>query len=535
MPLICSGGRGLAERPRRSIVFWRLGRDGAVDYLISGKLPAGVDTPFAKTDLAPFTLDADFDYRIQGPGSQFELQRLRAWTIDRMVHTDRPLEEKMTLFWHGLFTSGLKEVKNVSWIVDQDALLHKEAMGNYKRLTHEIIHDPAMIKYLNNDQNVKGRPNENLARELMELFTMGEGNGYTEKDIPEVARALTGMTVARGFGRADFNERRHDGGSKTIFGKTGNYGPDDVVELIFDRPEPSTYLARRLWQFFGTPEPSDADVAAVSDSLRNANWDLAPALRTLFTSDSFYDAKVKFVVIKSPVELEAMTLRLLEEPSAQRMMIASAGSLRPLGEELFQPPNVKGWPGGEHWITSSAIFLRYNIAVAMANGMLGANLGGRFGGRGPNAANRPNFANAQAPATQPSGTAVALARRPGANNGAAGKSALLNDRQARVQAIRDAERTKVQEKLAAIPPVPPMEEMVSPQKLFTTIGSTPTADQLVDAAVDRFIQHPIPADKRAAIVQSLGTWPLRLGEAQSDRRVRQAMGLLLSTPEYQVE
>ena len=165
---------------------------------------------------------------------------------------------------------------------------------------------------------------------------MGEGNGYTEKDIPEAAPPPTGMTVRRGYDRAQFVERMHDDQPKTIFGKTGNYKPDDVVDLIFDRPEPLSYLAKRLWQFFGTAEPSAADIALVSDALRNNNWDIAPALKAMFTSPSFYSADEKFVLIKSPVELEAMTLRLLEEPTAPRLMTASAFGMRQLGQELFQ-------------------------------------------------------------------------------------------------------------------------------------------------------------------------------------------------------
>src|SRR5207253_6614796 len=124
-----------------------------------------------------------------------ETQRLRIWWVERMCRTDRPLEEKMTLFWHGLFCSGIREVKNGEYLAEQNMLFHTQALGNYKKLTHAICRDPAMLRYLNADQNVRGKPNENLGRELMELFTMGEGHGYTEKDIAEVARALTGVRV----------------------------------------------------------------------------------------------------------------------------------------------------------------------------------------------------------------------------------------------------------------------------------------------------------------------------------------------------
>ena len=175
---------------------YQLGKVGAVDYLISGKLTAGAVAPFDHVDLGPFKTDGSIDLR-QGPERQFEIMKLRGWWIDRMIRTDRPLEEKMSLFWHGLFTSGIRECKVPRWMIEQNELFHKQAIGNYERLTFQVIHGSAMLKYLNNDENIKGHPNENLAREMMELFTMGEGNGYTEADIGQVARALTGLTPRR--------------------------------------------------------------------------------------------------------------------------------------------------------------------------------------------------------------------------------------------------------------------------------------------------------------------------------------------------
>jgi hypothetical protein len=517
-----------------------LGREGAVDYLVTGKLPAGIEAPFAHVELPGFTSEK-VNYRVLGAGVLYEVEKARAWTLDHMVRSDRPLDEKMTLFWHGLFTSGLREVKNPTWLVEQDALLRHEAIGNYKRLTHAIIHDSAMLKYLNNDDNVKGHPNENLARELMELFTMGEGNGYTEADIPEVARALTGQTVRFSSAKAQFVDSRHDDGPKTIFGKTGNYMPDDVVDLIFDRPEPAAYLAKRLWTFFGTSDPSEQEIEKTADALRKNNWDLAPALRVLFTSPEFYSDKAKFTRIKSPVELEAMTIRLLEEPAHPRILSAAAFMLRMTGEELFQPPNVKGWPGGEHWITSSAIFLRYNLAAAMASGMMGANIGrgrGFAGGQPPLPARsainpaRLRAGAATQPATQPSDAA----REARITAAAAAREAAAKDpRFARIMALREEQAKKVQEEIAKIPPLPPVDELVKPARLFAQLGKEPKAAELVDAAVNRFLQRPLADEKKATLTQSLGSEPLKLGEPATDRRVRQMIGALLSTPEYQVE
>ncbi|HZL34589.1 MAG TPA: DUF1800 domain-containing protein [Tepidisphaeraceae bacterium] len=545
---------GFGATPGQIDRLYALGRDGAVDYLIAGKLPEGASAPFAHAELPAFAFDPDLQAKKQGPVTQFELQKLRAWWIDRMVRTDRPLEEKMSLFWHGLFTSGFREVKNVRWLAKQNELFHKEAIGNYKRLTHEIIHDPAMLRYLNNDQNIKGRPNENLARELMELFTMGEGNGYAEKDIGQVARALTGMTVNPRQEAAMFFPKRHDDGMKTIFGKTGNYGPDDVVNLIFDRPYPAHHLAERLWVYFGTPEPAQADVNAVADALRTHNWEVAPALRVLFTSPAFYSDQTRDVMIKSPVDLEVSTLRLLEEPPQPRLLAVSAGGLQQLGEALFQPPNVKGWVGGEHWITSGTIFARYRICEAMAGGAFGANFGnnpgGKFGGKAGklrNAAKLQKLGNDANSAPQsatvdtknPATTAAAEigANQPKANTTPAPKApaTIADARRDRVVAERMAQRQRVLAELAKIPPLPPAEQMVAPAKLFAALGAHPTAVQLVDAAVTRFIQQPLPTEKKTALVNALGNKPLVLGELPTDQRVRQMIGLLLSTPEYQME
>ncbi|HEV8607241.1 MAG TPA: DUF1800 domain-containing protein, partial [Tepidisphaeraceae bacterium] len=276
---------GLGGTPEQIDRIHVMGKVAAVEYLLNGPPINGPTTQpiFAKAELPAFEMEKlPDDKKAAQMARRQEMQRLRAWWVDRMCRTDRPLDEKMTLFWHGLFCSGAMEVREPEFMAQQNELFRKEALGNYKRLAHEIVHDPAMLRYLNADQNIKGKPNENLARELMELFTMGEGNGYTENDIKEVARALTGLAV--GPKGSMFRPFRHDGDRKTIFGKSGNYGPDDVVDLIFNQPQPANYLARRLWLFFGTPEPSDADVLLIARVLRESDYAIKPALRAMFLS-----------------------------------------------------------------------------------------------------------------------------------------------------------------------------------------------------------------------------------------------------------
>src|SRR2546421_716442 len=446
---------GFGGTPEQIDRIHAMGKMAAVEYLLNGPTTKPTTQPiFPKVDLPAFELTKEPDDKQAAQMTKRQdVQRLRAWWLDRMCRTDRPLEEKMTLFWHGLFCSGFKEVREADFMVQQNQLLRKEAVGNYKRLAHEIVHDPAMLRYLNADQNIRGKPNENLARELMELFTMGEGNGYTENDIKEVARALTGLGVSpRGY---MFRPFRHDPGTKTIFGRSGDYRPDDVVDLIFDQPQPANYLAKRLWVFFASPEPSDADLLPVARALRLTNYDIKPPLRAIFLNPNFYSDKVKFSLIRSPAELIASTVRQLDlqlGPQAHRLVTES---LDRMGQELLQPPNVRGWPGGEHWITSATLYTRYNICSVMANG-------------------------------PPGGRREAL-------NGA------------------------------------------SVEKLFSKLPQSASANDVVDAAVNRFLQRPLPEAKKAALLEELGNAPIRIGSRDGDRRVMQMGGLLISTPEYQMQ
>jgi hypothetical protein len=439
---------GFGGTPEQIDQLHSLGRSVAVEYLLTGDLPAGATPIFHPANLPPFsTTPLPSDRKAANMAKRQEIQRFRAWWLDRMFRTDHPLEEKMTLFWHGLFCSGFKEIKSSEPLIRQNNLFHQFALGNYQKLTAAIVHDAAMLKYLNNDQNVRGKPNENLARELMELFTMGEGNGYTEQDIKEVARALTGAGV-RPDGSYMFRPFRHDPGIKTIFGHTGAYKPDDVVDLIFAKPQPAQHLAQRLWTFFADPNPSPLDLAPIVESLHSTHYDVKAALRVLFNSPAFYADKCKFSLIKSPPEVIVGTLRTLGHEPNGAMLAPSIQAMDRMGMELFQPPNVKGWPGGEHWITSATLFTRYNTCSAMIEGNLG-------------------------PAATPS-------------------------------------------------------------RLFPTLNN-PTPDQLVDAAIARFLHRPLPDDKRQVLIEELGKAPLRIGDPLPDRRIRQMLALLLSTPEYQVE
>jgi len=296
---------------------------------------------------------------------QLQLQRVAQWWIETMVATPRPLEEKMVLFWHGHFTSGHREVKSSRALYIQNELFRRNATGNFKTLVNAVTRDPAMILYLNTQQNVKGKPNENYARELMELFTLGIGN-YTEADIKEAARALTGIKVRPETGSSFVAQRQHDAGKKTIFKKTGNFDADDVVDIVLDQPAASRYIVKKLWSFFAYEDPSPEIVEGLAKVFRDNKFEIKPVLKSIFAADAFYSDRARFTHIKSPVELMVGTARMLDVPAAD--LLALERGLRGMGQQLFQPPNVKGWDGGEAWITTSTLYNRYNAPALIVFG-----------------------------------------------------------------------------------------------------------------------------------------------------------------------
>jgi hypothetical protein len=304
-------------------------------------------------------------YNLEQGAQRAKLEELKLWWIDRMIRTKRPLEEKMTLFWHGLFVSSAVTVKNSFLLSKQNNLFRQYAVGNYKNLALAVSKDPCMLVYLNNNQNEKEHPNENYARELMELFTLGIGN-YTEKDIKESARSFTGWTnVGDQF---VFNVREHDTGTKTFLGHTGNFTGEDIVDIIFEQPACSKYIATRLLKFFGTDEPDPALVNAVTTVVRQNNYNLQPVLRTLFASNWFYSPDVIDRQIKSPVQLVVGSLRALNVGLAEPKQVDNA--LKIMGQELFNAPTVKGWDGGRAWINTSTMFARYNLPAYLGTGKL---------------------------------------------------------------------------------------------------------------------------------------------------------------------
>ena len=299
-----------------------------------------------------------------------QARELQKWWLKRIIETGRPLEEKMTLFWHGHFATGYRTIEDSYHMFLQNQMFRKHATGNFADLVLRILRDPAMLKYLDNDESRRGRPNENLARELMELFVLGEGNAYTEADIKEGARALTGYTF--NDDTFAFNEGGHDDDSKTILGQTGAWDGDDFARIILSRKESSEFLCGKLYRFFvndapGMPtKPVAPVIKALAAELRKQQYELKPMLRMLFRSQHFYDTDNRGASIKSPVQLTVQTIRELGVPPRDLSTLNSATDL--MGQSLFMPPSVKGWECGRAWINTSTLFVRQNLAVYLITG-----------------------------------------------------------------------------------------------------------------------------------------------------------------------
>jgi uncharacterized protein (DUF1800 family) len=297
-----------------------------------------------------------------------EIIDLRNWWLGRMRSTPAPLVEKMTLFWHGHFATGMQKVRNAHWMWRQNETFRRYGLGNFKTLLHKISRDPAMMIYLDLAQSRKEHPNENWARELMELFTLGIGH-YSEQDIRESARAFTGYRINLTNQQFRFEPRQQDTGRKEFLGRSGNFSGDDILNLIVEQPACPEWISRKLCRFFVADEPSPSLVSAVADALQQSNFEMRPVLQELFQSAEFYSERVIRTQIKSPIQFLVQSCKLLETTLPPRALAQNA--LLQMGQLIFAPPNVKGWDGGKSWISTSTLLFRDNFANYLLNGTAG--------------------------------------------------------------------------------------------------------------------------------------------------------------------
>ena len=347
-------------------------RQAAVDSLLAGvtQRPVTHPPPDVLSSLPPpqgmkeMTVEQKKAFRQE---RKDEALALKGWWYQELLATPSPLTERMTLFWHNHFTSSYKKVKWPALLYQQNNLLRRHALGSFRDLLLQIAKDPAMILYLDTQSNRRDHPNENFARELFELFTLGEGQ-YTEQDIKEAARAFTGWHIAlRHGGGFVFNRHQHDGGVKRVLGKTGLFSGDDVLSIILDQPACALHLTTKLWREFVSDQPDPHEVEPVAGIFRASNYEITPLLRALFLSPQFWAPENRGVLVKSPVELIVGTTRLFQSPIKETELLAKYG--RRLGQDLFDPPNVKGWPGGTRWITSTTLLNRWQLLQRSLRGI----------------------------------------------------------------------------------------------------------------------------------------------------------------------
>ncbi len=337
----------------------KLTREQAVDRLLSetrrtAAYPAPTWT--AKYERV-FRPDMTQEQRMQANRRELVERGLeiRTWWVAEMLSTPSPLTEKMTLFWHNHFATSQQKVRSANLMYRQNVMLRNYATGNFGAMLREVSKDPAMLIYLDGAQNRKGAPNENFAREVMELFTLGEGR-YSEQDIKEVARAFTGWSIDADAGEFRFRRLIHDDGSKTVFGNEGKFNGDDIVTLLLQQPATGEFIVSKLWREFVSPEPDAAAVKLFAATWRAANYEMKPLLRAMFLSDAFWSPANRGVLVKSPVDLVVGSLRqfrfAVEDPAPFAVI------LRQLGQDLFSPPNVKGWPVGDAWLNTTTLLAR---------------------------------------------------------------------------------------------------------------------------------------------------------------------------------
>ncbi|MEM7622679.1 MAG: DUF1800 domain-containing protein [Planctomycetota bacterium] len=396
--LLLRAGFGGTPDQIQTLATW--GLEKSVDYVVDvDEVPfdAQAEEAFDRNIMRPPTPDEQAEYRaarrsrdedvlarfrLQRQNAQRadrgQIQRMQQWWLKRMIETPRPLEEKMTLFWHGHFATSYRTIENSYHMYMQNQLFREHAVGNYGDLMFRIIRDPAMLAYLDNNDSSARRPNENLARELMELFSLGEGN-YTEKDIKEGARALTGYSFDDDS--FVFHEDRHDKGQKRILGKRGTLDGDGFVTAILEDRATSSFIAAKLYDFFSlhlNAPASDGDSAearatnAVVDDmgreLLRSRYEVAPVLKKLFMSEHFYHPRVMNNRIKSPAELVVGAVRSLLTPVRDMGVLIQAMDL--MGQHVFMPPSVKGWDGGRSWVNTSTLFVRQNMMNFLLTGRL---------------------------------------------------------------------------------------------------------------------------------------------------------------------
>ena len=461
--------------------------------------------------------------------TQLETRRVGYWWAERMLDTNRPLQEKLALFWHGHFATAQNKVRDYRKMLGQIDLFERHAAGNFGDLLVAVAQDPGMLYYLDAGVNVKGAANENFAREVMELFSMGVGN-YTEQDVREGARAFTGWNSEN----LDFvvNVALHDDGPKTFLGRTGNFDGVDVLRIILEQPVTAEYIATKLYRFFVRDDVSPALTAELGAVLRDNDYELRPLLTTIFRSRDFYSEASYGAHIKGPVEHVITMLKQLGAEDVPGLPDFNSTTIA-LGQHLLNPPSVAGWAQGRSWITPALLQGRGNAA---------------FDYLFPNviAFRDPNFLSRAGDGTvgerlrrgQDFGSAIAL---DDVGNDDADKMTafdLANRERDELFNTRVSGYRAWAQAMQKLIPTPRGAARVDLTRIVLDAGAT-TTSEAVDHLLGRFLRVPVSTDMRDGLVilleDELGTSNLSRAETYMEDPLRMVTHLIMSTPEYQID
>lgn len=449
--------------------------------------------------------------------NNIEAQRLGLWWANRMQTSKRPLEEKLTLFWHGHFATGQNKVRDYRKMLRQNQMFRRHASGSFRDLLVGVLKNPAMLVYLDNGENIKEHPNENFARELLELFTMGVGN-YSERDVREGARAFTGWT--NDVLEFKFDAAQHDFDSKTFLGRTGTFDGEEIIDIILAQPVTGQFVAGKVYRYFVREDLADSVRSELGRTFRESGYRMKPLLKRMFLSKDFYSAASYATQIKSPVHLLVSTykkLGLREVPTIPDFGRSTGG----LGQVLFDPPNVAGWAGGRTWITPATLLQRGNLFRDVLFPDVAS-----F--RPPDRTMSPT--DERVGQRLAKGMSITEATREGdaESNMIVEREEDYNTRYGGYAGFQMAfKRTKlIPRRTAAVD----LTAMVRAAR-------ADTADKVVDHFIHRFLRVPLAESDRTALVTflrgKLGSSAVRPG-GTLEASLRELLYLVLSTPEYQL-
>jgi len=497
--------------------------------------PAVTDLAKAKGEALGIKVKPSGNRRLQPVVNEFfywlrasvlETNRVGYWWANRMVRTNRPLEEKMALFWHGHFAVNEAKVRDYRKLLKELQIFQAQGTGNFRDLMIAVAKDPAMLTFLDAGVNVKGAPNENFAREIMELFTMGVGN-YTEKDIREAARAFTGWNYVD----LDFvvNAAQHDGGPKTFLGRTGNFDGVDVIKIIMDQPVTAKFIAGKIYRFLVREDLSPELQEKLGAVLRNSNYEIVPLLDTILLSKDFYSPASVGTQIKGPVLLAISTYRrlgLTEVPGVPDFNSATNA----LGQLLFRPPTVAGWAQGRSWVTPGLLLERGNFARDVLFPDVNFIPPDRYNGSEEirSVADRIRRGLDLTSATTPSraGEGAIIAE----SNVAADRDEDFNTRYGSFRGWQMA--------IEKVKPIPRHAARIDLSKMVLDAKLKSTTE-VVDYFIHRFMRVVPSDDAHRMLVrfldEDLGTPDIAVAQTYMEDSLRLVLHLIMSQPEYQLD